>query len=164
MDHPCIRRSVAAWSGNMTRVMATRYGLVLVTALAFTSLGCSGDDTQTYEGRARVNLAGRAVALESGDGEERVFVVGNGVEWRGVDESWRDDGTAECLPPGSEGAEVVLRTVEVDGRDRVVQIECKSLPTALVWPGESGSLAVRGVLPSHRCRASTACGHRTGPL
>ena len=99
--------------------MATRYGLVLTAALALTSLACGDDDTQTYEGTSRVNLAGRAVALESGDGEERVFVVGNGVEWRGMDESWREDGTAECLPPGSEGAEVVLRAVEVDGRGAV---------------------------------------------
>jgi hypothetical protein len=124
--------------------MATRYGLVLIAALALTSLACGDDGTKTYAGTSRVNLAGRAVALESGDGEERVFVVGNGVEWRGMDESWRDDGTAECLPPGSEGAEVVLRTVEVDGRDRVVQIECKSLPTALVWAGEIGASPFAG--------------------
>ena len=71
-------------------------------------------------------------------GKTHSFVVGAGVEWLGVDNSWRDSGISDCLPPLSRGAEVRLTVTEYAGRERVLRVECKSLPTELKWVATEG--------------------------
>jgi hypothetical protein len=61
------------------------------------------------------------------------------VRWLGLDESWRESGTPECLPPLSRGARVSIDTVKVDGEETVVRVRCESLPTEIYWAGEGAA-------------------------
>lgn len=122
-----------------------RWATLLVVSLTLVPVACtSGGDTRTFSGVSQnVSIDGTGVLIDAG-GETHTFVVGTGVEWRGVDNSWRDSGISDCLPPMSRGAEVTLTVTEFDGRDRVLRVECESLPTELMWAVGDGSGSLFG--------------------
>ncbi len=104
------------------------------------SIACTNDgDIRTYTGTSQnVNIDGTGISIDVGGGKTQSFVVGTGVEWLGVDNSWRDSGISDCLPPLSRGAQVRLTVTKYAGRERVLRVECKSLPTELEWATGEG--------------------------
>ena len=103
-----------------------RLAIVLVLAAA----GCGDDDSRTVTGVVNgVSASGVGIGLDEGGDAGEGYVVGNGVEWVGVDGSTRESGQPECLPPMSMGAEVVLHLVRYGSREHVVRVECLTLPT-----------------------------------
>lgn len=112
---------------------------VVVGAVAFQ--GCSDANVskpRVYEGTTRfVDTDGIGVSLSSKRAPGQInLIVGNGVEWLGLDGSTRDSGTPECLPPLSTGARVAISTIRTEDRQVVVRVACKSLPTRLSWTGD----------------------------
>jgi hypothetical protein len=125
-----------------------RWAALLVGPLTLVPVACaSGGDVRTYSGISQnVSIDGTGVLIDAGGGKTHTFVVGTGVEWRGVDNSWRDSGISDCLPPMSRGAEVTLTVTKFAGRDRVLRVECKSLPSELMWA--TGNAPVRCSMPT----------------
>jgi hypothetical protein len=145
--------------GHYVRVYGAHGRAALIASLALLISACGGTDAQTYRGKSGgVNVSGTTVSIVLADGEEKSLVFGNGVEWRSVDGSWHEDGTPECLPPLSSGANLTVRTTEFAGRERVLQIECGSLPSELVWAGE-GAMS-----PFHAFCAAVSEGTSTPPV
>lgn len=120
--------------------LPARTGLVAI-ALVVLAGGCgSGDDVRVVSGVSiGVAADGSATSLdEDGGSDGEGYTVGYGIEWIGTDGSTRDAGQPECLPPMSAGAEVRLHVIRYEGRDRVLLVECLTLPTELFTGGWTG--------------------------
>ena len=125
--------------------MGFRIATALAVGLCAVCLqGCGSESSvHTYVGTTdNVSNDGTAVSIVASDGARDTFLVGNGVEWLGVDQSWRETGTAHCLPPRSSGAKIVVKTINYSGRQRVLQIECESLPTEIHWSSDMQPLSL----------------------
>lgn len=117
-----------------------RWAGLLVGSLICVPIACTDNgDVRTYSGTTQhVNIDGTGISIDEGGGKTHAFVVGTGVEWLGVDNSWRESGISDCLPPLSRGAQVRLTVTKYAGRERVLRVECKSLPTELKWAAGEG--------------------------
>ena len=116
-----------------------RFIVPVVASFATVMGACSsGIETQTYIGTTQNVTINGGIAMVTENGASHSFNVGDGVEWLGTDNSWREHGTSECLPPMSRGAKIVVKAIRYEGRQRVMRVECKSLPTAFSWTKEDG--------------------------
>ena len=64
------------------------------------------------------------------------YLIGTGLDWRGLDGSWREGGQPDCLEPLTGGGVVELGVLpvpwahEAGGRpNHVVWVKCISMPT-----------------------------------